>query len=276
MRHQGRRLGAAFAFVTIAVTACGAPPTPPISSSAPQRVSAQAARVLLLNAATKAQSQSVHIAGTMRATMTGTGDFAPYSGQTTTIDLTADVASSSSLSGQLVISLAGRTVTEQIVMVGGTIYASIAGGAWRTVTTGVDASSGTDSLSAGLQYLESVGTVTDEGPGTVGGVSVENFQATLDPAKMSAVLAKRFSSLGGSSQQALQRLASALSFQGGTINAAIDGSGRLVHLSGTVDGSMDLSKVVPGKIGIVTYHETIDMAYSNYGEPVTVTPPPGA
>jgi hypothetical protein len=163
---------------------------------------------------------------------------------------------------------------ETIVRVGDQEYQSFDGGStWRPHALAVG-SEGGFTPDQGLATLRAVASVTDRGPGTADGVSVERYTAVLDPAKLGGMAAATSTSTGS-----LQ--APAAPVMNGTINATIDSAGRLVTLDGTttlmyisaVSGASGMTSEQPV---VVDTQETFDEHIRDYGAAILVTPPPVA
>ncbi len=165
---------------------------------------------------------------------------------------------------------AARSARAVAVLYDGTLYISSNGGATftsRPLSTAVtDQFASTNTLS----YIQSVATVTDEGPGTADGVAVERYSAKVDGAKVLTLIQTEL----GSVPSAAQTLFKSISFDGGALEVTIDHQGRIVTEHGPIDASVDLSTLGASLAGTrLTIHEVIDGHFHDYGSAVTVTRP---
>src|SRR4029077_4533278 len=145
------------------------------------------------------------------------------SGKSISLTMQLDAQNSQQARGTLDANLGGQSTQVVTVVYGGAVYVSKDhGNSFETVPlNGLPTTQyGPDNA---LQYLESVSTVTDSGPGTVDGVAVEKYHAQLDGAKILNVIKSAMSSLQSSS---FQRVFSSLRFTGGALDASIDHRGR--------------------------------------------------
>lgn len=185
------------------------------------------------------------------------------------MNLHFDVASAGRSTGTMGTTVLGTAITVNTTMYDGTVYVSTDGGAtYKSAPTG-QASSQYGPASA-LQYLEAVGTVTDVGPASAGGVAVERYEAQLDPAKATSTLR---SALAGASSS-LSHVLGALQFTSGSIGVGIDHQGRLVAEDGSIDMTVDLGAVQPSLQG-QTMAATVKLNahFYDYGAHIVVTKP---
>ena len=234
-----------------------------------------APRDVLLTAAHRASTESLRMAVTANETFSASGpaagQFAALSGQPITIDFQIGVQNRQRSSGVVTVTAGGRSVGILTVLYDGTAFLSKDNGlSFQTLPLSGQVSSqyGPDSA---LQYLQSVSTVTDNGPASVDGVAVERYHAQLDGAKITDVIKSGLSRLKGAF---FQRVSSAIRFTGGTLDASIDHSGHLVHDDGFFDAAMDLTAVDPSLSGTtMTIHGAFDGRFFDYGAPITVERP---
>jgi hypothetical protein len=175
--------------------------------------------------------------------------------------------------------LGGQDRSEQIIEDGGTVYVSLGdllgqvapGKSWVSASPGQLSSGGGSSGALGggvmqwsdpsqtLQQLQAAGaTVTSDGPTTFDGTAVTEYSVTVPSSS--------FSKYMGSLPSSLQGIASGLSLPNMTEKVYIE-SGNLLR-------AVDL----PYSFGIMgkTFSMDMQMELSNYGTPVTVTPPPAS
>ena len=169
----------------------------------------------------------------------------------------------------------GQTTSEQIIEDGGTVYVGLGGligsvapgKSWISASPGQLSSGGGSGLGGGvtqwsdpsqmLQQLQSSGaTVTSDGPTTYDGTSVTEYSVTLPSSFYAQYL--------GSLPSSLQQFTSGLTLPNLTEKVYIE-TGNLLR---AVD--MPFSFGVMGK----TFSMDMQMSFTNYGTPVTVTPPP--
>jgi hypothetical protein len=171
----------------------------------------------------------------------------------------------------------GQNTSEQVIEDGGTVYVGLGGligsvapgKSWISVSPGQLSSGSGSGLGSGiaqwsdpsqmLQQLQSSGaTVTSDGPTTYDGTAVTEYSVTL-PSSF-------FSKYMGSLPSSLQQFTSRLTLPNLTEKVYIE-AGNLLR---AVD--MPFSFGVMGK----TFSMDIQMSFTNYGTPVTVTPPPAS
>ncbi|HEY6427547.1 MAG TPA: DUF2510 domain-containing protein [Acidimicrobiales bacterium] len=175
--------------------------------------------------------------------------------------------------------IGGQDQSEQIIEDGGTVYVSLGdllgqvapGKSWVSASPGQLSSGGGSSGALGggvmqwsdpsqmLQQLQASGaTVTSDGPTTFDGTAVTEYSVTVP--------SSAFSKYMGSLPSSLQGIASGLSLPAMTEKVYIE-SGNLLR-------AIDL----PYSFGIMgkSFSMDMQMELSNYGTPVTVTPPPAS
>jgi Protein of unknown function (DUF2510) len=174
------------------------------------------------------------------------------------------------------VPVGGQQQSEQVIDDGGTVYVSLGGllgqlalgKSWVSASPG-QLSSGGGELGGGfsqwddpggmLQQLQQAGaTVTSDGATTFDGTPVTEYSVTLP----SSAIQKDLGSLPSS----LQQVASGLSLPNLTEKVYVE-SGSLLR---GID--IPFSFAVTGK----TFSMDMQMEFSNYGTPVTVTPPPAS
>jgi len=185
--------------------------------------------------------------------------------------------SQNALQLQLAVSAAGESVQMQVLYVAGSVYEALPGldqlapgKSWISLDISSlegPASKGDpgalstgDNPAATLRLLTQQGnTVVGLGPSTVDGVGVQGYSVALSAATIKAQLAS------ANVPSWLKSALSGVDINGITDKVYVDSSGLLRRYS------MDLTETVPSK-GTVTVHETLD--FSDYGTPVSITPPP--
>jgi Protein of unknown function (DUF2510) len=171
----------------------------------------------------------------------------------------------------------GQTTSEQIIEDAGTVYVGLGGligsvapgKSWISASPGQLSSGSGSGLGGGvtqwsdpsqmLQQLQASGaTVASDGPTTYDGTAVTEYSVTLPPSYFSKYL--------GSLPSSLQQVTSELQLPNLTEKVYIE-PGNLLR---AVD--MPFSFGVMGK----TFSMDVQMSFTNYGTPVTVTPPPAS
>ena len=240
------------------------------------------ARQVLLASVQTSSAQSFICDTTMDMTLSATGPqaskFATLSGKT--IVMSVAMAAQSRQRIQLVVheTVAGAAIAVIVVVYDGVAYVSSNGGStYKTVpSTGALAANGAlpSQYASGnaLAYLQSVGAVTDNGPGTADGVAVENYSAHFDGSKVLALIRSAFSSVQAPAQ--LQRVFAAITFKSGTLEVSLDHQGRVVTEQGPLDATLDLGSLSSSLAGTtLVVHEALDAHFHDYGGAVTVTKP---
>lgn len=244
--------------LTAVVAACGGGGT--THSSNPKQI--------VLTAAQLTQAQPFRMDGTVDESITGPAVLGG-SAQEVALNLHFDVESAGRSSGMMGTTVLGTAITVNTSMYDGTVYVSTDGGATYKSAPAGHASSQYGPTSA-LQYLEAVGTVTDAGPASAGGVAVERYEAQLDPTKATSTLR---SALAGTSSS-LSQVLGAMQFKSGSIGVGIDHQGRLVAEDGSFNMTVDLGAVQPSLHG-----QTMDASvklnahFYDYGAHIVVTKP---
>jgi hypothetical protein len=171
-------------------------------------------------------------------------------------------------------SIAGKSSNGVAVVYDNTAYVSTDGGATYKAESITGAVSDQFASTNTLSYLQSVGTVTDQGSGTADGVAVERYSAQLDSTKVLKLIQ---TSLGSAQASAMQQLFSSMTFKGGALQVTIDHQGRVVTESGPIDASVDLGSFGASLAGTrMNIHEVVDGHFHDYGSAVTVTRPAAA
>jgi hypothetical protein len=153
----------------------------------------------------------------------------------------------------------------------GTLYVSSDGGTTFKVVPAAGAAPDQYAADNALAYLQAVGSVTDEGPGTADGVAVERYSAQLDGTKLLALVRSALSSVH---TPIVQELLNSITFRSGTLAVTLDHQGRIVSESGPLDVTADLSAFGAALAGTTLHiHEVIDAHFHDYGSAVTVTKP---
>lgn len=256
-----------------AVTSCGTPAGQQLSPE--QR--AAAAKQAVLSAAHATASQAFRadltLSETFHATGPAAGQLASLEGKPIDLSIHVEQQSAQRALARVRAVLAGHSVDVVAVLLGSSAYVSSDGGhTFSRVPLNSAAVSQYGSQQA-VQYLNSVGTVTDTGPGSVHGTNVEKYHATLDPAKMAAALQTALSSFKGT---ALSTALTSLRFTGGFLNAGVDAHNHLVTEDGSIDASIDLGSVGRQFAGtVLQFHITLGGYFYDYGAAVSVTPPAG-
>jgi hypothetical protein len=199
------------------------------------------------------------------------GDFTQLSAQPLTMSGHFAAANATRVTGSLTIAFAGHTESVDVIVANGTAYVSSNGGVTYSTESSSQIPASDNGVNSALQYLNSVGSVTDEGPGSADGVSGEKYHATFDAHKLTQVLQSIFASINS---QLATELANAFTLKGGAIDVLIDGSGHLVTESGYFDVSVDLGSVSPQLSGnTMSVHASLNAHLYDYGASITVTPP---
>jgi hypothetical protein len=258
-----RIMGAAAA--VLALAACGGG-----SQQSPQQVLLTAAHFV----STTSLQMDLTASETINVDGPAAAEFSSLAGRPITLSGHFEAAGTHLARGTLTLSLAGQTQAVDLVEANGTAYVSSDGGqTWKTEDIS-QLSASEDGVNSAVMYLNAIGTVTDEGAGSADGVSGEKYHATLDPKKMTQLVQSMFSSLGSTLGA---NLSNALSFNGGTLDALVDGSDRLVTENGTFSAAVNLGAISASLTGNTM---SLDASFSShlydYGATVTVTPPPSA
>lgn len=257
-RHGGLALGVAAVVVAGAMAAAGFYVFGHSKAAATEAVTTAASQTLDAKSADMSLSMTMSGLG-VDEQITGQGAF-DFPDQTGTFTVTVPTG--------------GQSVSEQIIEDGGTVYVGLGsligsvapGKSWISASPG-QLSSGSGSGFAGgitqwsdpsqmLQQLQSSGaTVTSDGPTTYGGTAVTEYSVTLP----SSFFSKYLSSLPSS----LQQFTSRLTLPNLTEKVYIEAGNLLRALD------MPISFGVMGQ----TFSMDVQTSFTNYGTPVTVTPP---
>ena len=269
------RLTVSGVLIAMVVGGCGSTSTTghTAGSNSSSTPSPPSARELLLTAAKKASETSVRVDASVAVQFGGTGSVAQqFSASSATISFHLDLQSATAMSGSMSATVNGRSLTIPLTVVNGTVYVSSDGGA--TYKTAPAGSSTTDNLNASLEYLQSVGSVTDTGTASLNGASVHTYHAVFDPTTATAYLRGKLAS--SSTNANVVKLFQSLSITGGAIDVSIDANGHLAQENGEIDASMNSAAFASSQTGTVTFAEKFNATFSDYGAHIVVTPPPGA
>jgi hypothetical protein len=228
------------------------------SASASEAISTAAAQSLNQKTVTMSMQMDITAAG-MHEHVTGNGAF-DFDAQQGTMTLS--------------IPLGGQATIEQLILDGQTAYVSLppglqpAGKHWVSMDTS-EVGSSTNALGSGfsqfddpgalLQRLQSQGgTITPLGPTTHDGTSVTAYSVSLPSSQLEKGLAQ------AGLPAALKQFASGLSLPDITMKVYVAPDGLLRGID------------IPITFGILgqSLSEDFQMNFSDYGAPVTVTPPP--
>lgn len=235
-----------------------------------------APKAALLLAARQSVTHSLRVDGTLAESLVASGPkaatFASLNGQTFTATFHLDVQNQQRVDATVTTAAGGRSIEVLATLYDGSIYVSTdAGKTYRSVASPSSAVMTRYSPQQVLQFVNAVGTVTDQGHGTVDGVSVERYHAQLDGSKVTSAMKSALSSVVS---PYFQKVASAIRFTGGSLDATIDHQGRLVTESGVFDVSIDLGAIQSSFKGTdLSMHATFDAHFHDYGARISVTPP---
>ena len=246
------------------VAACGSGGT---GSSHP---GSRSAREIVLTAATLTEAQPFRMDGTIDETFSGSAALSSaLSGASLTLNIHHDVQSSARSSGTLGFTVAGTPVTVNAIVYDGATYVSTDGGATYK-SAPVSAATSRYSPASVLQYLQTVGTVTDEGAARAQNIDVERYHAQLDPSKATSIVKAAIAGAAPS----LQPFVNAMHFTSGSIDVGIDHHGRLIAQTETVGLTVDLgafNSSLQGQTAQVS--ETENAHFYDYGAHIVVTKP---
>ena len=274
-----RRAGLGLLLVPFAVAACGGSQT---ASSHVGTAHLDARQVVLLSAQ-KASSTSFTMTMSLTESITGvSGAAAPT---VVTMQSVANVESRQRTSMTMNISIGSRTITELVTVYDSVVYISQDNGAtWKTTTVNTSAITQAGPAQA-LGYLSKVGTVTDLGPTTAGGMHVEKYGATLDSTKMKSEMVSMFSSIfsGTSIGSYTSAIVSALTLKTGTVTLTVNAAGLPVSEQLDMDMLFNLSALAQalklpadetkGLSGTMELHLGGTSSFANFGKTITVTKP---
>ena len=280
--------GAALVAAVGVLAGCGAGTATTAGSSAPTwpggsagsgthvPASAGVAHAVLLSSVQRTSSQPFQADLVMDLVMSSPGTAAEsgFPG-TAHVNLHLAVQSEQLLQETMTATVSGHSTAAQGILAGGRLYLSSDGGKTWTGQPAPTTNFGFGPDSA-LQFLNAVGTVSDKGAGTADGVSVEQYQATLDPSKLQTASAGLFSQLGGGAT--LPAASDFLHSLTGVLSAVVDSAGRLVTESCTVNATMQLPGFgAPGSAPIAfSLHEAVQGHFYGYGSVVAIQAPPAA
>jgi hypothetical protein len=232
------------------------------------------AKSILLASVHLTTSQTFHADVTVSETLAASGSQAGQlggAGQTVDLTMRLSVENPKRVSVDMTATFAGRPLHIESVVYDGALYVSTdAGATFKSLPVGALPTSEYGTGSA-VQYLESVGTVTDAGAGTADGVAVEKYHATFDPAKVLDTIRSALKALQSSSFQGILQH---ITLSGGSIDATVDHSGRLVSEDGSIDAGIDMSSVSAALRGTtLSVHAAFHGHFRDYGTAITVPPP---
>ena len=262
---RSRSLALAALLAAGLVAACGSGGT---GSSHP---GLRSPREIVLTAATLTQAQPFRMDATIDESFSGGGAASSaLAGTSVTLNMHHDVESSARSSGTLGFTgAAGTPVTVNVIVYDGATYVSTDGGAtYKSVPVG--AATSQYSPTTVLQYLQTVGTVTDEGAAKAQNIDVERYHAQLDPSKATSIVKKAVAGAAPS----LQPFVNAMQFTSGSIDVGIDHQGRLIAQTATFGLSVDLGAFdssLQGQTAQVS--ETLNAHFYDYGAQIVVTKP---
>jgi hypothetical protein len=268
-----RRLAVPF-LAALAIAGCGAGAGGGSSSSSSSAASgATDPKQALLTAAHFTTSQSVRADMTVRVSFYATGPPGSAGLPEQSLAFTMHLVEQSPQRNQVVVTttVAGRNVQAVVVLYDGALYTSTDGGhVFKTVPIGA-VSTGDYGTESAVQYMQSVGTVTDTGSGVVDGIDVENYQADLDSAKATAAIK---SAISGFKSTILAKSLGTLKFTDGTLDASVARDGHVLSDGCRIGATMDLSAVDPTLQGS-TLHLAVTVSgdFHDYGAPIVVPRP---
>ncbi len=256
------------------IAACGGASAPVAKQAQPTPHLEPRQAVLASVATTSGSSFLADMSLTVSMTATGPGAsyFSQLHGQA--IDATVHVSAQSQRRMRLTFSATalGKSSKGVGVLYDGTAYISSDNGTTYKKQSLSGALSDQFASTNTLSYLQSLGTVRDEGSGTADGVSVERYSAQLDGAKVLKLVQAELGSTQSTSSA--QQLVSGLTFTSGALEVTIDHQGRIVTEHGPIDASVALGAFGASLAGTrMTIHEVIDGHFHDYGTSVTVTRP---
>jgi len=201
---------------------------------------------------------------------TATGNVAALNGQSMTMHM--QLTAESPQRNQVDVTVDGTTAHIVAVLYDGRLYVSSDGGqTFRTVSQAT-AQPGTYGEETALNYLQDVATVTDQGAAEVDGVSVEDYHADLDPAKLTAAVRGVLSSSGAGTL--VNKVLQSLQLTDGHVDAFVDSAGRVISENGTIDATMSLGALNASLNGqSVGFNEGFTGDFHDYGAAITITPP---
>jgi len=247
-----------------AIAACGGTA---MNASSPKDVLLTAARL------TTSESFRIQLAATETFSASGpaSSQLGALSAQPIEVMATLDVKDRNNFISHLTTAVAGRNIDVQVVAFGGSLFVSTNSGVSYQSAPNVGIPQSQYGPDSALQYLQSVGNVSDTGAGTSNGVGVEKYHAQLDQAKITSVIKSALASL---KSPLFDKVLSTMQFTGGSLDAAVDHAGRLVTDSGVIDVSMDLGAIDATYSGTaLQLHETVSSHFYDYGAPITVSRP---
>ena len=250
---------AAVSYGVVALGGAAHTPGPKVSTSG----SAAAAQRVVLDSVQETMAQSFDATFSFSETTS----YGPYGQAPTTVTLPIDIQAESSAREQTTVigTVAGTPVDVVAISYDGSAYESTDGGG--TFQAEPLSSVSQYGIQNELQLLRSVGSVSDEGAGTAGGVAVEKYHAIVNPSKIQRELTSLLPEVSTPARDVL----SAVTISGATVDVTLDSSGRIVTLNAALTASVDGSAL--GLSGNPTVHETWSGHIFNYGADIVVQPP---
>lgn len=276
MSHRAFALAS---LVALALVACGADstggntgaPTGAANATATPQVAPQDAVLTAVHHAS-ATSFRADISLTLSFTTppTDTGNIAALNGRSMTMHMQLNAESPQR--NRVDVTADGLNQHVVAVLYDGRLYMSLDGGkTFKTVSLS-SVASGSYGEDTALSYLEDMATVTDQGAAEVNGVSVEDYHAELDPAKLTAAVRAALSNSGAGAL--VDKVLSSLKLTDGHVDAFVDSAGHIVSENGTIDATMSLGAINASLAGqSVILNEGFTGDFHDFGAAITVTPP---
>ena len=262
---RSRPLAVATLLSAFLAAACGS------SGTGSSHLGSRSPREIVLSAVTLTEAQPFRMDGTIEETFSGSAALSSaLAGASVTLNMHHDVQSSTRSSGTIGFTGAADTpVTVNVIVYDGATYVSTDGGAtYRSAP--VSAATSQYSPASVLQYLQTVGTVTDEGAARAQNIDVERYHAQLDPSKVTSIVK---AAIGGAAPS-LQPFVNAMQFTSGSIDVGIDHQGRLIAQTASFGLTVDLgafNSSLHGQTAQVS--ETLNAHFYDYGAHIVVTKP---
>ena len=122
-----------------------------------------------------------------------------------------------------------------------------------------------------MQFLGMVNSVTDAGDVEINGVEATEYNATLDPVKLTNFLR---ASLAAGNDPLAVKIANNTGGTDGTLEAYIDGDGQVLSDEGSWTDAIDLGAFDPADAGdTMNVQVSFQGAFSDFGTPLTITRP---
>jgi hypothetical protein len=241
----------------MSVAACGAG-TAPGAARTTSAAATPAPQTAVLTAVRRTVSDSVRADFSTDVTFTGTQAITVHA------DMQVTEENAQRISVTLTGYFLGQQFSDMVVAYDGSLYESVdAGHTFKRIPAHVpldDTYNQEDALNA----IEAVYDVSDQGSEVTDGLTVEEYSGTLDRNKLEAVVQARLHKLGVNTAEIAKELSSLT----GSIDATIDGSGRLVTEEVTFDTTMHC-----GCGRTVALHEDVRGHFYDYGAAITVPRP---